>query len=71
METGRLADFTWMRSASATELIHMKPELEAWVRSLKEVAPIAQNPDRTLPVSSIRSQIASMPPRPCFRAMKI
>jgi fatty-acyl-CoA synthase len=28
----------------------MKPELEAWVRSLEKVAPIAQNPDRTLPV---------------------
>ena len=39
-----------MRSASATELIHMKPELEAWVRALEKVGPIAQNPDRTLPV---------------------
>jgi fatty-acyl-CoA synthase len=28
----------------------MKPELEAWVRSLKKVAPIAQNPERTFPV---------------------
>jgi fatty-acyl-CoA synthase len=28
----------------------MKPELDAWVRSLEKVAPIAQNPDRTLPI---------------------
>jgi fatty-acyl-CoA synthase len=45
-----VADFTWLRPASATELICMKPELEAWVRSLQAVAPIAQNPDRTLPM---------------------
>jgi len=28
----------------------MKPELKAWMRALEMTAPIAQNPDRTLPV---------------------